>query len=301
MSDAASLASASARRRSCPTARSAGSRRAAARSASAGSTAAGSPSTTPARTRSARSPTASSTAQSSSALPRLRVRRPHRRCALAAGPRPAADLRGRGSRVRARGAPRAHRRLRRRGARRARGSRAASAAAPQRRRAVDRRARARRHRPLRPRRLGRGRPARLARAAAPRRAAALAGRGGRQGYWSFTRYDDIVAVSKDYATYSSETGGTSLEDLTPSQVEARKSMLDTDPPAHTRMRAIVNKGFTPKVVNAYEERIRGLAREILGTRIRAETSSTGSRTSPPSCRCGSSRRSWACRSRTGSC
>ena len=83
------------------------------------------------------------------------------------------------------------------------------------------------------------------------------------GYWSLTRYDDIVAVSKDFATFSSETGGTSLEDLTPSQVELRKSMLDTDPPAHTRMRAIVNKGFTPKVVNAYEQRIRGLAREIL--------------------------------------
>ena len=83
------------------------------------------------------------------------------------------------------------------------------------------------------------------------------------GYWSLTRYDDIVAVSKDYATFSSETGGTSLEDLTPSQIEARKSMLDTDPPAHTRMRAMVNKGFTPKVVNAYGERIRGLAREIL--------------------------------------
>ena len=30
---------------------------------------------------------------------------------------------------------------------------------------------------------------------------------GGNGYWSLTRYDDIVAVSKDYATFSSETGG----------------------------------------------------------------------------------------------
>ena len=52
-----------------------------------------------------------------------------------------------------------------------------------------------------------------------------------RGYWSLTRYEDIVNVSKDFGTYSSETGGTSLEDLTPSQVEARKSMLDTDPAA----------------------------------------------------------------------
>jgi cytochrome P450/nitrite reductase/ring-hydroxylating ferredoxin subunit len=83
------------------------------------------------------------------------------------------------------------------------------------------------------------------------------------GFWSFTRYDDIVAVSKDYAAYSSETGGTSLQDLTPEELDARKSMIDTDPPRHTRLRAIVNQGFTPRVLNAYEERIRGLARDIL--------------------------------------
>jgi cytochrome P450/nitrite reductase/ring-hydroxylating ferredoxin subunit len=84
-----------------------------------------------------------------------------------------------------------------------------------------------------------------------------------RGFWSFTNYDDIVAVSKDYQAYSSETGGTSLQDLTPDELEARKSMIDTDPPRHTRLRAIVNQGFTPRVVNAYEQRIRGLAREIL--------------------------------------
>ena len=84
-----------------------------------------------------------------------------------------------------------------------------------------------------------------------------------RGFWVFTRYDDIVQMSKDWETYSSETGGTSLQDLTPEEVEARKSMIDTDPPAHTRLRALVNKGFTPRVVNTYEERIRALASGIL--------------------------------------
>ena len=90
------------------------------------------------------------------------------------------------------------------------------------------------------------------------------------GFWSFTRYDDIVAVSKDYESYSSETGGTSLQDLTPEELELRKSMIDTDPPRHTRLRAIVNQGFTPKVLNAYEERIRGLARTILQNALQRE-------------------------------
>jgi len=84
-----------------------------------------------------------------------------------------------------------------------------------------------------------------------------------RGFWVFTRYDDIVQMSKDFETYSSELGGTSLQDLTPEEVEARKSMIDTDPPAHTRLRALVNKGFTPRVVNMYEERIRELAGGIL--------------------------------------
>ena len=84
-----------------------------------------------------------------------------------------------------------------------------------------------------------------------------------RGFWVFTRYDDVVQVSKDWQTFSSELGGTSLQDLSAEELEARKSMIDTDPPPHTRMRGLVNKGFTPRVVNGYEERIRRLARGIL--------------------------------------
>ena len=107
-------------------------------------------------------------------------------------------------------------------------------------------------------------------------------------------------VSKDWETYSSEPGGTSLEDLTPEELEARKSMLDTDPPPHTRLRALVNKGFTRAWSTRYEERIRGLAREHPRRGVRAATSSTGSSRSPRRSRCGSSPRSWAFPSRTGS-
>ena len=84
-----------------------------------------------------------------------------------------------------------------------------------------------------------------------------------KGFWSVTRYDDIVTVLKDWRTYSSETGGTALEDLDRDQVEARKSMLDEDPPEHSSLRAIVNKGFTPRAVAAYEDLLRELTRQIL--------------------------------------
>jgi cytochrome P450 len=84
-----------------------------------------------------------------------------------------------------------------------------------------------------------------------------------RGFWSLTRYEDVLAASKDYRTFSAEVGGTSLMDLTPEQVESRMSMLDADPPRHTRLRNIVNKAFTPRAVNAYEQRIHTMFRELL--------------------------------------
>lgn len=84
-----------------------------------------------------------------------------------------------------------------------------------------------------------------------------------RGFWSLTLYDDVLAASKDYATFSAQAGGTSLMDLTPEQVEARMSMLDADPPKHTRLRSIVNKAFTPRAVNAYEGRIHTMFRDVL--------------------------------------
>ncbi len=84
-----------------------------------------------------------------------------------------------------------------------------------------------------------------------------------RGFWSLTRYGDILAASKDYGTFSSEAGGTSLMDLTPDQVQSRMSMLDSDPPKHKRLRNIVSKAFTVRAVNAYEDRIRSMFREVL--------------------------------------
>lgn len=84
-----------------------------------------------------------------------------------------------------------------------------------------------------------------------------------RGFWSITRYADLVACHRDWQTFSSGRGGTSLQDLTPEQVERRKSMLDMDPPEHTRLRAILNKAFTARAIFAYEDRIRAIVREVI--------------------------------------
>ena len=84
-----------------------------------------------------------------------------------------------------------------------------------------------------------------------------------KGFWCITRHDDLVAVEKDTQTFSSELGATALEDLEQDAIDARKSMLDTDPPAHAHLRAIVNRGFTPRAVAAYEDLLRELTTVIL--------------------------------------
>lgn len=71
------------------------------------------------------------------------------------------------------------------------------------------------------------------------------------GFWSLTRWDDVVAVHKDWRTFSSELGGTEIEELEPDAIAARKTMLETDPPRHTRLRQLVNPAFAKPTMERY--------------------------------------------------
>jgi cytochrome P450 len=84
-----------------------------------------------------------------------------------------------------------------------------------------------------------------------------------RGFWAVTRYEDIRTVHRNPQVFSSELGGTSLEDLEPEHIEARKSMIDMDPPRHDELRAIVNRRFTPRAVLAWEDQVRKVTREVL--------------------------------------
>lgn len=82
------------------------------------------------------------------------------------------------------------------------------------------------------------------------------------GFWAVVRYQDVIDVGRDWRTFSSARGS-SLEELDDDQLAVRRSMLDLDPPAHTRLRRLVTPGFTPRVVRSYEEAFRLLTREVL--------------------------------------
>ena len=82
------------------------------------------------------------------------------------------------------------------------------------------------------------------------------------GFWSILRYDDALAVSRDYDTFTS-TKGIRLEEMDEDQLLARRTMMELDPPEHTRYRRLVNKGFTRRTVDTFEDVIRQLAADVV--------------------------------------
>jgi cytochrome P450 len=67
------------------------------------------------------------------------------------------------------------------------------------------------------------------------------------GFWSVSRYADIVAASRDVATFSSSRG-VSFEEATDEDMAARRTIIDTDPPEHAKLRKIVASTFSRRAV-----------------------------------------------------
>lgn len=72
--------------------------------------------------------------------------------------------------------------------------------------------------------------------------------------WDVFLYNDAHSILKDPATFSSKRAVGAQE---------RESILTMDPPRHNQMRALVNKAFTPKVVNDLAPHIKSITQELL--------------------------------------
>jgi cytochrome P450 len=87
------------------------------------------------------------------------------------------------------------------------------------------------------------------------------------GFWALTRWDDVVAVHKDWRTWSSEMGGTEIEELAPDALVARRTMLETDPPRHTRLRQLVNPAFSRATVQTYAGAAHAIVSDVVGAAV----------------------------------
>ena len=86
------------------------------------------------------------------------------------------------------------------------------------------------------------------------------------GYWALTKLDDVHFASRHPDIFSS-ADGINIGDQVPELAEYFGSMIVLDDPRHQRLRSIVSRAFTPKVVARIEASVRERAHRLVASLI----------------------------------
>jgi cytochrome P450 len=84
-----------------------------------------------------------------------------------------------------------------------------------------------------------------------------------RGYYAFVKHADVVEASRHADIFSSARGATSLVDLPPEFNEYFGSMINMDDPRHARLRRIVSRAFTPRMIKKFEQDVQRTATTIV--------------------------------------
>jgi cholest-4-en-3-one 26-monooxygenase len=85
-----------------------------------------------------------------------------------------------------------------------------------------------------------------------------------KGFWAVTKHADVKAISRDWETYSTELGSTFLRDFDEEAMAlVRMTLLNMDPPRHTRYRRLVSAGFTPRMIKSMFDSVAEGTRRII--------------------------------------
>ncbi|MEV6193696.1 cytochrome P450 [Streptomyces sp. NPDC051920] len=91
------------------------------------------------------------------------------------------------------------------------------------------------------------------------------------GYWAVTRHADVKYVSTHPELFSSFLNTAVIrfnEHIQREQIEVQRLiMLNMDPPEHTRVRQIVQRGFTPRAIRSLEDALRARAGSIVANAL----------------------------------
>ena len=82
----------------------------------------------------------------------------------------------------------------------------------------------------------------------------------RQGFWALSRYDDILIASRDWKTFSSAQGNDLDDTYTLWRPGSPESL---DPPAHGRLRGVVQRHFSPRALAELEQRVQATIERLL--------------------------------------
>jgi cytochrome P450 len=83
------------------------------------------------------------------------------------------------------------------------------------------------------------------------------------GFYAVTRHADILEISRRPEDFCSSRGATSIPDLPPEMNEFYGSMINMDDPRHQRLRGIVSRRFTPKMVQRVMDDVERIATQVI--------------------------------------
>ncbi|MBO0832095.1 MAG: cytochrome P450 [Actinobacteria bacterium] len=83
------------------------------------------------------------------------------------------------------------------------------------------------------------------------------------GFYAFVAHADVAEASRQPELFSSARGATSIVDLPPEFNEYFGSMISMDDPRHARLRRIVSRAFTPKMIRQFEDDVQRTAASIV--------------------------------------
>ncbi|HEX5300918.1 MAG TPA: cytochrome P450, partial [Streptosporangiaceae bacterium] len=83
------------------------------------------------------------------------------------------------------------------------------------------------------------------------------------GYYALVKHADVVQASKHPAVFSSAQGATSIADLPAEFNEYFGSMINMDDPRHARLRRIVSRAFSPRLIAKFEDDVRDVATSVV--------------------------------------
>src|SRR5688500_5413499 len=95
------------------------------------------------------------------------------------------------------------------------------------------------------------------------------------GYWAVTRYADVEAISSQPAVFCSGQGAVSIQDIPADLHEFYGSMISMDDPRHARIRRIVSKTFTPRMLERVVDSVRGIVDDVLAQARRTAEANDG--------------------------
>jgi cholest-4-en-3-one 26-monooxygenase len=92
-----------------------------------------------------------------------------------------------------------------------------------------------------------------------------------EGYWVVSKHADIVEISRSSELFGSWENTAIIrlgQPQTPESMELQRLiLLNIDPPEHTKLRAIVSRGFTPRAINSLREALTARAQTIVQTAL----------------------------------